>query len=188
LTKKIKKKRNPKPISFTPSRRRPPENFFFSAHNPPVALIFPLRSRPAPSLCQRQTEPTPILAPAIFPLVTLTLGQTNRLPLHTDFLLLSFGQKHNQPILLISPFPATASSPPTRGWQSHPHLLRPTASFNQQVFLSTAAVDTGQRQSFPQRWQRQQQPTARSLSTDPLTSLQVNEQTNLHQRRLHKVT
>jgi hypothetical protein len=60
--------------------------------------------------------------------------------------------------------------------------------FPQPVLSSSSVSHTGQRQSFPQRWQRQQQPTAGSLSTDPLTSLRVNGQTDLHQHRLHKVT
>jgi len=81
-----------------------------------------------PSLCQRQTEPTPILAPAIFPLVALTLGQTDRPPpLHTDFLLLSFSQKHHQPITTQPVFNRSSSS------QLSPHF--PVALEPQQLLF-----------------------------------------------------
>jgi len=83
--------------------------------------------------------------------------------------------------------------PPATPGETHT-CSRSSNSYPAPASTTTAAVSPyhsgAVSSSSPQRWQQQQQqqPTAGSLSTDPPTSLRVNGQTDLHQRRLYKVT
>jgi hypothetical protein len=143
IQKTLNQKKNPNTITFFSifwQQPPPPSSSNFSlllagqelGFSQPPRIPFFLCSSPIaghfPSLCQRQTEPTPILAPAIFPLVAPPNG------LHSGSLLPQLRPTHgcaNRPAVapcaqetLPSPPLSGSSSPSTTAghtWRN-PHL------------------------------------------------------------------